>query len=623
MSYLGFSPYECVLLDFCLIFVENLHKMLGIYCRISQLKEDGKDRSIHDQKQLGIELAQSINKEYKVYIDEGVSGTLPVKERPQLVKMLEDIEEGIIDSVYVYMQDRLERSTKARFFIRSIFERNNVDLYTSSGKVNPEDDEQTLMGDIFSLVNEWEVNKTKKRVKSILYRNAREGNFQGIVPYGYTKDENKIHIINEEEAKVVREIFELSLQGNGAVKIASILNDKGIPTRYNTLEEGVINKRDKYSGKAITIPREAIKWSNATIHGMINNTCYKGERLYNKEVLPYPAIIDPVMYDRVVKNLKANRSHTGKKVTHKYLLKGKMICGECGRNYYGRTRTNQNDNFYMCSSKRTLNKCGNRAINIRVSEGFIWDRFFVSGLLREKTREYLSTDEPEKNIEKIEWEIKTLEKRIKGLKTQRSRISELLVKGIFDEEDAQIQLEENRKKVSELNITLQGRQDYLQFQKDCVDNVKYFTQDLEHIQFNADFSHKKRLIDKYIKNIIVGYIKELRIYHVLISFTIPELDEENYFIDVNYSVAKGYNRKTKEEVYIPLSERAKRMSIEELKKRVITLQHGKYLGKPLEELTLTELSTLTNEIQDQMDLNKEMIEKTKEILRQMEEGENA
>ena len=46
------------------------------------------------------------------------------------------------------------------------------------------------------------------------------------------------------------------------------------------------------------------------------------------------------------------------------------------------------------------------------------------------------------------------------------------------------------------------------------------------------------------------------------------------------------------------------------------------LGKPLEELTLTELSTLSNEIQDQMDLNDEVIQKTKEILRQMEKGEN-
>ncbi len=43
--------------------------MLGIYCRISRLKEDGKDRSIDDQRLTGIEFAKKNNLEYKVYID--------------------------------------------------------------------------------------------------------------------------------------------------------------------------------------------------------------------------------------------------------------------------------------------------------------------------------------------------------------------------------------------------------------------------------------------------------------------------------------------------------------------------------------------------------------------------
>lgn len=584
--------------------------MLGIYCRISQLKEDGKDRSIHDQKQLGIEFAQSINSEYKVYIDEGVSGTLPVKERPQLVKMLEDIEEGIIDSVYVYMQDRLERSTKARFFIRSIFERNNVALYTSSGRVNPEDDEQTLMGDIFSLVNEWEVKKTRKRVKSVLYRNAKEGIHQGIVPYGYTKNEDKIHIIDEEEAEIVREIFELSLQGKGVSKIAEILNERGVSTRYNKLKKGTLSTKDKYSGKIRTIPKTAVKWTGATIYGILNNSSYKGEKIYNGEILPYPVIINPVKWDRVKKNLKENRNNSGKNVQHKYLLKGKILCGKCQRNYYGRTRTNKKDNFYMCSSKRRGEEnCGNRSINIEVSENFIWDRFFVDGLLREKTREYLAIGTPEKSVEKIESDIKSLNKKIKGLKVERSRISELLIKGIFDEEDAQIQLEANRKKVGELNITLQAKQDALKFHNDCIENVKHFTQDLKHIQKNADFSHKKELIDKYIKNIVVTYIKELRVYSLIVSFNIPEMTEEQYFIDVNYSVAKGMNVINREEIFIPLSDKAKKLNIEELKERVVTFKHGKYLDKPFEELTERELENVTIEIKKEIEKSKEFIEK--------------
>jgi site-specific DNA recombinase len=597
--------------------------MLGIYCRISQLKEEGKDRSIHDQKQLGIEFAQSIGSEYKVYIDEGVSGTLPVKERPQLVKMLEDIEEGIIDSVYVYMQDRLERSTRARFFIRSIFERNNVTLYTSSGKVNRDDDEQTLMGDIFSLVNEWEVKKTRKRVKSVLYRNAKEGIYQGIVPYGYTKTKEKVHIVDEDESKIVQRIFDLSLQGNGVAKIAEILNDEGIPTRYNKLKNGTLSTRDKFSGKVRTTAKSAIKWSGQTIYGILNNSSYKGEKIYNGEVLPYPIIIDPVQWDRVKKNIQSNRNNTGKSVKHKYLLRGKILCGKCQRNYYGRTRVNKKDNFYMCSSKRRGEEnCGNRSINIGISEGFIWDRFFVDGLLREKTREYLVSGSPEKSIEKIERDVKSLEKKIKGLKVERSRISELLIKGIFDEEDAQIQLEANRKKVSELNITLQAKRDELQFHIDCIDNVKHFTQDLKNIQKNADFNHKKELIDKYIKNIVISYIKELRVYSLIVSFNMPEMTDEHYFIDVNYSVAKGMNAVNKVEIFIPLSDKAKTLSIEELKERVVTFKHGKYLDKPFEELTEKELENATIEIQREIAKSKEFIEKQRGQLQGLKDEYN-
>ena len=81
--------------------------MLGIYCRISRLKEEGKDRSIDDQQKTGIEFAEKNNLEYKVYIDEGLSGTKPVNERPALSEMLDGIADGLITSVFVYDQSRL------------------------------------------------------------------------------------------------------------------------------------------------------------------------------------------------------------------------------------------------------------------------------------------------------------------------------------------------------------------------------------------------------------------------------------------------------------------------------------------------------------------------------------
>lgn len=62
--------------------------MLGILCRISKEKEEGKDRSIKEQKELGKKLAKELNIPFEFYIEEGVSGTLPIAKRPILDKLL-------------------------------------------------------------------------------------------------------------------------------------------------------------------------------------------------------------------------------------------------------------------------------------------------------------------------------------------------------------------------------------------------------------------------------------------------------------------------------------------------------------------------------------------------------
>ncbi|GAK99682.1 hypothetical protein JCM19314_3727 [Nonlabens ulvanivorans] len=57
--------------------------------------------------------------------------------------------------------------------------------------------------------------------------------------YGYTKDENKYVIIDEEEAEVVREMYKMCLEGKGTRAIATILNERGVKTRYQKMPEGI------------------------------------------------------------------------------------------------------------------------------------------------------------------------------------------------------------------------------------------------------------------------------------------------------------------------------------------------------------------------------------------------
>ena len=95
--------------------------MLGIYCRISKEKEVGKDRSIDDQRLLGIELANKLGVEYEVYIDEGISGTLAINERPALFKLVQDAIDNKINMFYYYDASRLEREPETYLYLTNSF----------------------------------------------------------------------------------------------------------------------------------------------------------------------------------------------------------------------------------------------------------------------------------------------------------------------------------------------------------------------------------------------------------------------------------------------------------------------------------------------------------------------
>ena len=119
-----------------------------------------------------------------------------------------------------------------------------------------------------------------------------------------------------------------------------------------------------------------------------------------------------------------NRNNSGKKVNHKYLLKGLLECGICGRNMYGRTRENKKDHYYMCSSKRLKElKCSNRSINIDFIEKFIWevvleDVYVVNELEKEGNQD--------NKIENLKKEKTLVEKEISSLSKEIVRVTSVV-----------------------------------------------------------------------------------------------------------------------------------------------------------------------------------------------------
>jgi DNA invertase Pin-like site-specific DNA recombinase len=510
--------------------------MLAIYTRISK---DRKDQvSTDNQAERGKALAKVLNIGYKIYEDKGISGTSDIRDRPSLFSLLQDIDAGLVTKVYCYDQSRLERQPAVRFVLLDKFAKYDIDLYYESGKV--EDDPETkLVGGINSIVNNYFVDITKLKIKMALSSNAEKGKVHAIPPFGYHRDDNSMYAIDDEYSQVVKDIYKLSLDGVGTSKIAEVLNDKKIPTKYNLIGKGTISTTNiNHKLKKITVrDKTDVRWSGSSVRNIIKNKFYAGVRLFNGVEYEVPMIIDLTYWHKVNDNLQKNRNNSGKVVTHKYLLKGLLSCGRCGRNYYGRSRVSKKDNAYICSSRRYKNlNCNNRGINIDKLDEIIWLKFIADGKLGKLIKQHyenINTNEIENDIEA---EIKALEVVLKTLVSERSSIINSISKGIITDLEAKSQMTSLRINIESNQSALDTKQEQLSHLRS---NTNSLVDALDGLNFNpsdVSFLDKQSILNKYLNNIIIYYDND-NSYFIEIQFNIPLMKNSVFTVDRNYKIA--------------------------------------------------------------------------------------
>lgn len=481
--------------------------LLAIYCRISQDKEGGENRSIENQKALGIEKARQLGINYEVFIDQGLSGTLDViEDRPGLFDMVNKIYEGSISAVFVTEQDRLERNPQMNYVLRDIFLKNNIRLFTSSQEVELDDPQMEFISSITSLINQFYVRTTQRKIKHVLSHRVKSGKAHGILPYGYSTDMDGYMVINEEESIVVKRIYRMSLEGIGTDRIARILNEEGIPTRYNTYGKGSVTIPHRFDKKKTRkIAKKDIRWSGKTIQGIIKNKVYTGKRSFSGNEYSCPSIVSIKEWNEVNEHLSQNRNNQGKVVDHKYMLKGIMTCGRCGRNMYGRTRTNKKDNVYICSSKRYKHlHCGLRGINIDILENFIWNQIITNKTLLEGVKQHFKGYET--NRKNFETEYKKLQSEQNSLEGKRSKAIQLILDGILTE--AELLTEKTRidNQLEEVAARLEHTKQQIELIDDkdrIIDDVKNAVDLAKAV--DVPWKEKRAIIRKFVKNIEIHY----------------------------------------------------------------------------------------------------------------------
>lgn len=292
------------------------------------------------------------------YVDEGISG-VTTKKREQFNEMVEDAAAGAFDLIITKEVSRFARNTLDSLQYTRQLLACGVAVFFQNDNINTLDEDGELRLTIMSSMAQDESRKISSRVKFGHQQAIKKGVVLGNSNiFGYRKLDKRL-VIDEEQAAVVRELFELYATGKYSMKqLETYFYDKGFRNSKGN------------------------KFSHTTMSSIISNPKYKGYYCGNKvrvvdlftkqqEFLPedewvmykdetgetVPAIVSEELWEKANEVLRA-RSQDVKtrqnKTVHQNLLTGKLVCAHCGRPYYrkdGKAKNGEPCSIWRCSGK--------------------------------------------------------------------------------------------------------------------------------------------------------------------------------------------------------------------------------------------------------------------------------
>ena len=221
------------------IIIDPQNYSAALYLRLS--KEDDKKKGVHDDSESiknqralleGYAKEQNLNV-YDVYVDDGFSGTS--NKRPDFERMLDDISNHHVNMVITKDMSRLSRNyIDSGYYIELFFPEQQVRYVSLLDGIDTGAKDYTGDFTPFKAVfNDMYAKDISKKITSVKRDKQQKGLFiGGKAPYGYKKSstEKNVIVVDEPAAEIVRDIFKLALEGKSCREIATILNDKKIPT---------------------------------------------------------------------------------------------------------------------------------------------------------------------------------------------------------------------------------------------------------------------------------------------------------------------------------------------------------------------------------------------------------
>ncbi len=279
-----------------------------------------------------------------VYADEALSGTKD--ERPNFQRMLADAKDGKIDIIIVKSVSRFARNTVTLLEATRELKEYGVDVYFEEQKIHTLSSEGELMLSLLAGFAQEEARSVSENMKWRIKKDLSEGIMWGGKSHlGYELIDKKLVLIPE-EAKIVKRVFQLFIEGCGIQKIANSFNKEGIQPKYsdhwNKSSVRHILSNVNYTGDLLL--QKTYRESYLTKKKRIN----KGEQDQFLVENDHEAIIDKDTFN-LAQQLLAERGVLPKSnyiKGNKSIFTSRIKCGLCGASY--RHKTTRYKKIWIC-----------------------------------------------------------------------------------------------------------------------------------------------------------------------------------------------------------------------------------------------------------------------------------
>lgn len=313
------------------------------------------------------------------YLDDGVSGTIPLEDRPAGARLVADARAGRLSTVIFYRVSRLGRRLAV---VLGAYEQLDASGVVVRSATEPIDTALPIGRFIFQMLAafaELDRETILDNTSRGRARGAKDGRWYGVVPTGYTVQDGKLAPNDREilpgvpEADLVRDIYQRIADGESSIKVAELLSARGL-SRFK--------RYARHDGREVVI-EGAPGWPAKRVSELIRNPTYKGEHTFNGRhgdvVREVPALVSTDLWERAVSQLAKNRIFPLRNGENFYLLRTMIRCASCQVAYVG-TTVGEGRRYYRCGYARPGGdrglgpgkQCRSKLLDANAIEGAVW-----------------------------------------------------------------------------------------------------------------------------------------------------------------------------------------------------------------------------------------------------------